>query len=90
MIQKKEFFISVNKFNAAVNIEEYPIAIQKLVWRALHYQCEIEIRNQMRPTTSKHYEKLTKYKEALKQTQKLILKMCTKYNFNDIIIENVK
>ena len=44
----------------------------------------------MQPTTSKYYEKLAKYKEALKQTQKLILKMCVKYNFNDIIIENVK
>ena len=82
--------ITVNIRNAAEKIEEYPLAIQKLVWRALHYKCEIETRSSIRPTTQKFYEKLTKYSEAFKQTQKLILKMCKKYNFNGIIIESVK
>lgn len=81
-------FITVNIYNTAEKIEEYPVNIQKLVWRALHYKCEIEIRNSILPTTPKHYEKLAKYKEAFKQTQKLILKMCAKYHFNDIIIES--
>ena len=70
----------------AEKIEKYPVAIQKLIWRALYYKCEIKTRNSMRPTTHKYYEKHAKYTEAFKQTQKLILKMCKKYNINGIII----
>ena len=88
--QQKEFFITVNICNAAQKIEEYPIVIQKLVWRALYYKCEIETRNSMPPTTLKYYEKLAKFIEVFNQTQKLILKLCVKYNFNDVIIENKK
>ena len=81
--------ITVNIRNAAEKIEKYPVTIQKLVWRALHYKCEIETRSSMHPTTQKFYEKLIKYNEAFNQTQKLILKMCNKYNFNGIIIESI-
>ena len=79
--------ITVNICNAAEKIEEYPENVQKLVWRALHYKCEIETRRSMPPTSSEHYEKLTKYIDAFRQTQKLILKMCMRQKFRDIIIE---
>ena len=78
----------VNICSAAEKIEEYPITIQKLVWRALHYKCEIEARLSMNLTSSKNSEKLTKYFEAFKQTQKLILKMCKRQNLRGIVIEN--
>jgi len=79
--------VTVNIRNAAEKIEDYPEIIQKLVWRALQYQCEIKTRQSESLTTSKDYEKLTKYIEAFRQTQKLILKMCKKRNLRRIIIE---
>jgi len=85
---QKEQFITVNICNAAEKIEEYPKAIQKLVWRELQYGCDIEVRQSMFPTTTKHYEKLAKYIEAFFQTQKLIEKMCKRKNLPPIIIEN--
>ena len=86
-IQKGQF-ITVNICNAAEKIEKYPEAIQKLVWRALQYRCDIEVRQSMSPTTTKHYEKLAKYIEAFNQTQKLIEKICKRKNLTPIIIEN--
>ncbi len=79
--------VSVNICNAAEKIESYPETIQKLVWRALHYKCEIETRQSMLPTSPKDYEKLTRYIEAFRQTQKLILKMCRRQKLRGIIIE---
>jgi len=79
--------ITVNICNAAEKIENYPEAVQKLVWRALPYKCEIETRQSMSPTSPEHYEKLTKYIETFRQTQKLILKMCRRQNLRGIIIE---
>ena len=79
--------ITVNICNAAEKIEEYPEAIQKLVWRALHYKCEIETRRSNTLNTKEHYEKLTKYIEAFRQSQKLILKMCKKRKLKGIFID---
>lgn len=79
--------ITVNICNAAEKIEEYPEAVQKLVWRALHYKCEIETRQSMPLSSPEHYVKLTKYIEAFRQTQKLILKMCRRRKLRGIIIE---
>lgn len=83
--------VTVNICNAAEKIGDYPEAVQKLVWGALHYQCEIETRRSkslrsLQPT-AKDYEKLTEYFMALRQAQKLILKMCKKCNLGGIIIE---
>ena len=82
-----EEFETVNICTAAEKIENYPESIQKLVWRALHYKCEIETRLQQLIRSSEHPEKLTKYIEAFRQTQKLILKMCKRQNLRGIIIE---
>lgn len=79
--------ITVNICNAAEKIEEYPEAIQKLVWRTLRYKCEIETRRSITLNTTEHYEKLTKYIEAFRQSQKLIIKMCKKRNLGGIFIE---
>lgn len=79
--------VTVNICNAAEKIGDYPDAIQKLVWRGLQYQCEIKTRRAESPRSPKDYEKLTKYFEAFKQTQKLILKMCRKRDLRWIIIE---
>lgn len=79
--------VMINICNAAERIKDYPEIIQKLVWRGLQYKCEIETRNSESPTTLKYYEKLEKYIEALEQTQKIILKMCKKYNLNEIVIK---
>ena len=86
-IQKRQF-ITVNICNAAEKIAGYPEALQKLVWRALQYRCDIEIRQSSSPTNIKHYEKLAKYIEAFNKTQKLIEKMCKRKNLPLIIIEN--
>jgi len=80
--------MEVDVCNAAEKIKDYPEPIQKLVWRALHYQCEIETRRSKPLRTSKDYEKLTKYIEAFRQTKKLIMKMCKKRNLRWIIIKN--
>ena len=85
---RKEQFITVNICNAAEKIEEYSEAIQKLVWRALQYRCDIEVRQSISPTTTKHYEKIAKYIEAFNQTQKLVEKICKRKNLPPIIIEN--
>ena len=79
--------ITVNICNAAEKIEEYPEAVQKLVWRALHYKCEIETRQSMPLSAPEHYVKPTKYIEAFRQTQKLILKMCRRQKLRGSIIE---
>jgi hypothetical protein len=79
--------VTVNICNAAEKIAEYPEAVQKLVWRALQYKCEIEARRSAGLITPEHYEKLTKYIEVFRRTQKLIYKMCRKQNLRDIVIE---
>ena len=79
--------ITVNICTAAEKIEAYPEAIQKLVWKALQYKCEIETRQSMSPASSEHYKKLMKYIEAFRQTKKLILQMCKRQNLGEIIIE---
>lgn len=81
--------IKVNICNDAEKIEEYPEAVQKLVCRALHYKCEIETRLSMSPTSPEHYEKLTKYIEAFRQTQKLILKMCRRQSLGGLLLKEV-
>lgn len=72
--------ITVNECNAAEKIKDYPEAIQKLVWIALHYKCEINALQSMSLRTSKDYEKLTKYIEAFRHTKQLICKMCKRQN----------
>lgn len=79
--------VTVNICDAAEKIEVYPDTIQKLVWRALHYKCEIETRQAGYLGTYKHCEKLMKYIEAFRHVQLTIIKMCKKRNFNPIIIE---
>jgi hypothetical protein len=79
--------VTVNICNATEKIEDYLEAIQKLVWRALQYKCEIDSRRSTGLITPEHYEKLTKYIEAFRQTQKLIFKMCRRRNLGDIVIE---
>ena len=64
--------ITVNICNATEKIEDYPEAIQKLVWRALQYKCEIDTRRSAGLITPEHYEKLSNYIEAFRQSQKLI------------------
>lgn len=79
--------VTVNICNAAEKIADYREAIQKLVWRALHYKCEIETRQAMPMSSPKLCEKLTKYIEAFRQTQKLIFKRCRRQKLGRIIIE---
>lgn len=79
--------LTVNELNASEKIEGYPVAIQKLVWGALHYKCEIKARLSMSLRTPKDYEKLTKYIETFRHTQQLIIKMCKRHNLEWIIIE---
>jgi len=85
--KQKDRCVTVNICNAAEKIEDYPEPIQKLVWRALQYKCEIEARRSMSLVSPTHYEKLTKYIETFRHTQQLILKMCKKRNIVGIIIE---
>ena len=85
-IQKRPH-ITVNICNASEKIEEYPEVIQKLVWRALHYKCEIETRQSITSNTPELYEKLMRYIEAFRQSQTLILKMCKKRNLRGIFID---
>lgn len=85
--EKGDRMITVNKWNASEKIEGYPEDIQKLVWRVLHYKCEIKTRQSMSPRTYKDYEKLTKYIETFRHTQQLIIKMCKRNNLEWIIIE---
>ena len=85
----KEKQLIITDRDAAEKIEEYPDAIQKLVWRALYYKREIENRQ---PTTlgiiqNGEYEKLTKYIESFRHAQNLILKMCKKWDLMPIIID---
>jgi hypothetical protein len=82
-----EKYVTVNICNAAEKIADYPEPIQKLVWRALHYKCEIGTRRSMSLSSLKHCEKITKYIEAFRQTQKLIFKMCRRQKLIGIIIE---
>jgi len=79
--------ITVNECNAAEKIKGYPEAIQKLVWRALQYKCEIKARRSMPMRTNEDYTKLTKYIETFRHTQQLIIKMCKRKNLGWIIIE---
>ena len=82
--------VTVNICNAAEKIESYPENIQKLVWRALHYQCEIKTRRseflRSPQPTAKDNEKLTKYIEVFRRTQQMIIKMCRKRDLKWIII----
>lgn len=80
IVLEKGKCLTVNECNAAEKIKDYPEAIQKLVWRALHYKCEINALQSMSLRTSKDYEKLTKYIETFRHTQQLICKMCKRQN----------
>ena len=79
--------ITVNECNAAEKIKDYPEAISKLVWRALHYKCEIKARRSMPMRTNEDYTKLTEYIKTFRHTQQLIIKMCKRKNLGWIIIE---
>lgn len=80
--------LTVNIMNASEKIEEYPESIQKLVWRALQYKCEIDARRSSMDSREyyKNCEKLTNYIEAFRHTQQLIIKMCKRHNLKWIII----
>lgn len=79
---------TVDMMNASELIGDYPESIQKLVWRALHYKCEIDARRSIDVRQyGKECEKLTKYVEAFRNTQQLIIKMCKRHNLKWIIIE---
>lgn len=80
--------LTVNMLNAAEMIGNYPESIQKLVWKALHYKCEIDARQTIGSRRYyKECEELTKYAEVFRPTQKLILKMCNRHNLKWIVIE---
>ena len=80
IVLEKGKCLTVNECNAAEKIKDYPEAIQKLVWIALHYKCEINALQSMPLRTYEDAEKLTKYIETFRQTQQLIFKMCKGQN----------
>jgi len=79
--------LTVNDRTAAEKMEEYPEAIQKLVWRALYYKREIETR-QSAPWGRRCEDDATilKYIESLRHVQRLILKACKRQNLRPIVI----
>lgn len=86
---EKAQHITVNDRNAAVRIERYPEAVQKLVWRALYYKREIETRQKPGSWMWRHEDdvKLSKFIESFKHVQQLILKMCKRRNLRLIVID---
>ena len=70
--------LTVNECSAAEKIKDYPEDIQKLVWKALRYKCEINALRSTSLRTYNDYERLTKYIDTFRNTQQLIFKMCKK------------
>jgi hypothetical protein len=84
---KKGQCITVNVCNAAEKIKNYPETIQKLVWRALHYKCEVNTRQPTSSCSHEDYMMFTEYVEAFRHAQQLIMKMCKSLGLGCIIIE---
>jgi len=69
-------------------IESLPTDIQKLVWRALFYKSQVTMyeREYALRKDDKIFEKLNKYREAFKNMQEILNKICKSMALESIII----